>query len=157
MFALRKKSTRAFSLIELVIVVVIIGIIGAMAIPRMSRGSKGASENALRGDLAVLRSAIELYAAEHDGTYPTLTGFTAQLEAYSDFVGNTNAAKTNVFEFGPYILAVPAAPVGPSKGLKVVSNTGAAGVAWVYNETTGVIYIYDGGATDSKGVLFSAY
>ena len=75
-----RKRTRAFSLIELVIVVVIIGIIGAMAIPRMSRGSKGASENALRGDLAVLRNSIELYAAEHDGDYPTLLNFELLLE-----------------------------------------------------------------------------
>jgi general secretion pathway protein G len=157
MIALRKNNSRAFSLIELVIVVVIIGIIGAIAIPRMSRGSKGATENALRGDLAILRNSIELYAAEHDGAYPTLIGFTAQLEGYTDFNGNTNAAKTPVFEYGPYILAVPAAPVGPSRGLKTVSNTGAAGVAWVYDQATGKIFVYDGGDTDSKGVLFGTY
>lgn len=152
-----RKRTRAFSLIELVIVVVIIGIIGAMAIPRMSKGSKGASENALRGDLAVLRNSIELYAAEHDGDYPTLLNFELLLETYSDSASNPNASKTPTFEFGPYIHAIPAAPVGPSKGLTTVGGIPGAGIAWVYDAITGKIVIYDGGETDSKGVPFSSY
>lgn len=157
MIARRTQRTRAFSLIELVIVVVIIGIIGAIAIPRMSKGSKGAAENALRGDLAVLRNSIELFAAEHDGDYPTLLGIVAQLETYTDFESNTNNLKTPVFEYGPYIHSIPAAPVGPSRGLKVISDTAGPGVAWVYTPTTGNIVVYDGGDTDSKGVLFSLY
>ena len=55
------KNQKGFSLIELLIVVVIIGIIAAIAIPRMSRGSAGAANSALSGNLAVLRSAIDLY------------------------------------------------------------------------------------------------
>ena len=152
-----RKRTRAFSLIELVIVVVIIGIIGAMAIPRMSRGSKGASENVLRGDLAVLRNSIELYAAEHDGDYPTLIDFKPQLEIYSDSMGVTSVTKTISFEYGPYIRSIPAAPVGPSKGLTLIGNSAGPGIAWVYDELTGNIFIYGGGDVDSKGVLFSSY
>lgn len=152
-----RKRTRAFSLIELVIVVVIIGIIGAMAIPRMSRGSKGASENALRGNLAVLRNSIELYAAEHEGDYPTLLDFKPQLETYSDSIGGTSVSKTITFEFGPYIGAIPAASVGPSKGLTTIGGTPGPGIAWVYDELTGNIAIYGGGDVDSKGVLFSSY
>ena len=157
MTARRTHHARAFSLIELVIVVVIIGIIGAIAIPRMSKGSKGAAENALRGDLAVLRNSIELYAAEHDGDYPTLLGIVAQLETYTDFASNTNLSKTPVFEYGPYIHSIPTAPVGPSKGLKVISGSGGPSVAWVYDDVTGNIIVYDGGETDSKGVLFGLY
>src|SRR5919112_1210242 len=62
---------RGFSLIELVIVVVIIGIIAAIAIPRMSRGTAGAADSALSGNLNVLRNAIELYATEHGGKFPS--------------------------------------------------------------------------------------
>ena len=50
----RRKQSKGFSLLELVIVVVIIGIIAAIAIPRMSRGSAGAADAALTGDLAGL-------------------------------------------------------------------------------------------------------
>ena len=61
------KSPNGFSLIELVIVVVIIAIIGAIAIPKMSRGAAGANDAALSQDLAVLRSALDLYATENGG------------------------------------------------------------------------------------------
>lgn len=157
MFTQRRNHTRAFSLIELVIVVVIIGIIGAIAIPRMSKGSKGAAENALRGDLAVLRNSIELYAAEHEGDFPTVADFADQLEGFTDVNSNTNAAKTVVFEYGPYIHSIPNAPVGQSKGTAVVAALAGIGVAWVYDATTGNIFVNDGGDTDSKGVLFSTY
>ena len=73
-----KDARRAFSLIELVIVVVIIGIIGAIAIPRMSRGAAGAADSSLVADLAVMRSAIDLYKAEHGGDLPKLTTFSDQ-------------------------------------------------------------------------------
>ncbi len=69
----RYRRNSAFSLLELVIVVVIIGIIAAIAIPRMSRGARGADESALKGDLAILRNAIDLYAAEHGGNFPSGT------------------------------------------------------------------------------------
>src|ERR1051325_10386837 len=82
-----------FSLIELVIVVVIIGIIAAIAIPRLSRGSAGAADSALSGNLAVLRSAIDLYSTEHGGTYPAVATFEDQLSKYTDASGGVATAK----------------------------------------------------------------
>ena len=140
MLTMTRKNTRAFSLIELVIVVVILGIIGAIAIPRMSRGAAGASESSLRSNLAAMRSAIELYSAEHNGSYPTVANFSDQLLTYSDAAGNTNATKTAVFAYGPYLRAVPSLPVGAKAGNTGVSADGSgAGDGWVYNETTGHI------------------
>src|ERR1051326_3931793 len=60
----RSGGGRGFSLIELVVVVVILGILAAIAMPRMSRGAAGAADAALSGDLALLRSAIELYQTD---------------------------------------------------------------------------------------------
>src|SRR5436853_6693544 len=88
-----RPARQGFSLIELVIVVVIIGIIAAIAIPRLSRGSQGAADSALSGNLAVLRAAIDLYATEHGGTYPTVASFDAQLTTYTDVSGGTSASK----------------------------------------------------------------
>jgi prepilin-type N-terminal cleavage/methylation domain-containing protein len=136
---LKRGRKNGFSLVELVIVVVILGIIGAIAIPRMSRGAAGASDSGLVADLAVLRNAIELYAAEHNGTYPTVASFGAQLTTYTDTAGTANASKSAVYKFGPYLNAVPTLKVGDEAGGNVVAAAAASGVAWVYDEDTGII------------------
>ena len=69
-----------FSLIELVTVVLIIVLIAAVAIPRLIRGSRTAGAAALKRDLAALRTAIELYAAEHACGYKTLAPKARKLE-----------------------------------------------------------------------------
>jgi prepilin-type N-terminal cleavage/methylation domain-containing protein len=142
---LRKHDRkRGFSLLELVIVVVIIGIIAAIAIPRMSRGTAGASDSALSGNLAVLRNAIDLFAAEHDGKFPKLAKIETQLTQYTDASNTSDAvtAKDKDHPFGPYIRAVPKLPVGANKGLATFSGTtpiGTDAAGWYYNETTGEV------------------
>ena len=138
----------AFSLVELVIVVVIIGMIAAIAIPRISRGAKGASDSAVKGNLSILRQAIDLYAAEHGGDYPGTdeATFVSALTKKTDkdgAVGTT--AGTHIY--GPYIRGekLPPLPVGPNKGATgaIVANTGpavdedTATAGWVYNYETG--------------------
>ncbi len=136
------KNNAGFSLIELVIVVVIIGIIGAIAIPRMSRGTTGASESALISDLATLRNAIDLYAAEHGGAFPTQAKFVDQLTKLTKADGavDDGDGKTAGFIYGPYIRKIPALPVGTNKGNAGITDTlGTAGFGWAYNATTGEI------------------
>ena len=135
---------RAFSLLELVVVVVIIGIIAAIAIPRMSRGTGGAADSALAGDLAVLRNAVDLFAAEHDGKFPTLAKVTAQLTLYTDASNTTDAvaARDKDHPFGPYVRAIPKLPVGANKGKDTFTGTSPPGTdaaGWYYDETTGKI------------------
>ena len=158
------NSTRAFSLIELVIVVVIIGIIGAIAIPRLSRGAVGAADGALRGNLAVMRSAIELFAAEHEGLFPgkdssnNVEDVATQLTGYTDVNGNPNATKTTVFIYGPYLKSVPPLPVGAEKGSTTIAAAAAAGVGWIYDSATGAIKSNTtAGEQDAKGVKYSDY
>ena len=145
----RYRRNSAFSLLELVIVVVIIGIIAAIAIPRMSRGARGADESALKGDLAILRNAIDLYAAEHGGNFPSGTAavVAAQLIQYSDVQGVTSPTKdvATAKIYGPYVKAIPPLPVGtkkPDANLFVTANAAdtppAAGTdGWWYNSASG--------------------
>lgn len=156
---IRNRRSRAFSLIELVIVIVILGVIGAIAIPRMSRGASGAAESGAVSDLAILRSAIELYAAEHNGDFPVAANFEAQLTEYSDVDGNTNATKTAVFMYGPYLRAVPTQKAGPNKGSNGVTGTqGTAGAGWWYTQATGDVRINAAGTdTDSNGTAWVDY
>jgi prepilin-type N-terminal cleavage/methylation domain-containing protein len=158
-----RNRNKAFSLVELVIVVVIIGIIGAIAIPRLSRGAAGASDSAVKGDLTILRSAIDLFASEHSGTFPGLDTAgnvvdpVLQLTTYTDETGKTNAAKTAVYIYGPYIKAIPALPVGANKGNTGLAATAGAGVGWLYTQATGAITTSTTTEADAKGTLYNTY
>jgi general secretion pathway protein G len=146
---MNRRNRAGFSLIELVIVVVIIAVIGAIAIPRMSRGAAGAADSALVGDLAVLRNAIDLYAAEHGGEFPGDDGAGAldasvlvnQLTQFSTNAGATSATKDATHIYGPYLRKIPPLPVGTNKG-KTAIHAGALGTAnfgWQYTLSTGGI------------------
>jgi prepilin-type N-terminal cleavage/methylation domain-containing protein len=134
-----KKRRSGFSLLELVIVIVIMGIVAAVAIPRMSRGSAGAADAALSGNLSVLRNAIDLYAGEHNGTYPAVATIVAQLTTYSTDAGTTQATKDATHIYGPYLRKVPGLPVGAEKGSDSIAAAAATGVGWVYTVASGAI------------------
>jgi prepilin-type N-terminal cleavage/methylation domain-containing protein len=173
-----KKAFRGFSLVELVIVIVIIGIIAAIAIPRVSRGSRGAGESALASNLSILRNAIELYASEHDGTFPAANSdgtnaagseaaFENQLTQYTKLNGAVKATydSVNGFVYGPYLRkGIPPAPVGAKKGESTVSIETLAATAltaddttgWLYNSATGQILI-NSTDSDESGTTYDSY
>ena len=157
MFRSKQRSRRGFSLLELVIVVVIIGIIAAIAIPRMSRGSAGATDSAIPGDLAVLRNAIDLYAAEHGGTTPTEGGVVNQLTQYTDAAGDAQVGKDGTHIYGPYIRKVPPLPVGAKKGATGIAAADGAGIGWIYTAATGDIRTNTTVEADAAGKLYKDY
>lgn len=152
-------ARRGFSLIELVIVVVIIGIIGAIALPRMSRGAAGAADSSLVADLAVMRNAVDLYQAEHGGSYPALATFVDQMTTYSDLNGATSATKDNTHFLGPYLRSVPQLKVGSNKGqTAIVATQGGTTAGWVYDATTGTVSAnLPDTEADARGVQYNAY
>jgi prepilin-type N-terminal cleavage/methylation domain-containing protein len=154
-----------FSLIELVIVVVIIGVLAAIAVPRLSRGASGAADSAVSSNLATMRAAIDLYATEHGGTYPTLAAFDTQLTQFTDASGTTSTTKTATAIYGPYLRKVPPLPVGPT-GYKNTTTVmdgssgtpGTSAGAWFYNATTGDIRANLADAVqDVSGKSYNAY
>jgi len=153
-----RRRRGGFSLLEVVIVVAIIAILAAIGIPRMSRGSKGANESALSGDLAVLRNAIDLYAAEHGGAFPKATDIINQLTQYTDITGATSVTKTATAIYGPYIRTIPPLPVGDNKGKSGISaNAGDAGIGWVYVEASGTIKANTTAEVDDAGKAYNTY
>ena len=147
-----KTKTRGFSLVELVIVVVIIGVIAAIAVPRISRGAKGAGESALLGSLAGIRNAIDMYAAEHGGTWPGAGGLEATfLDQMNEKTNAAGVPGTGAgFIFGPYLRrGMPPVPVGPNVGARGIlmlnaaqwalspTNESRADMGWAYNYETG--------------------
>lgn len=154
----RRRGNQGFSLLELVIVVVILGIIAAIAVPRMSRGSAGAADSALSANLAVMRNAIDLFAAEHNGDLPTLAAIANQLTKYSDASGAAQDGRDDTHIYGPYLRKVPPVPVGPEKGKTGFTDlAGTADFGWVYNAATGEVKANTTTEKDQANKLYSDY
>jgi len=150
-------KTKGFTLVEILIVVVILGILAAIVIPQFTEASTEAKLSSLCTDLQTLRSQIELYKIQHNDNPPDFANFVAQMTTYSDISGATNAAKTPVFCYGPYMQKVPVNQFNnklDATGIHgLLDSTGTVGDdvgSWEYDETVGSIYPDD--AYDQDGV-----
>jgi prepilin-type N-terminal cleavage/methylation domain-containing protein len=160
----RPQRRAGFSLIELVIVAVIIGIVAAIAIPRIGTSSAAANEAAFKSNLSLLREAIDRYAADHTGAFPTCdalggnkTTIMLQLTQYTDDAGNYSASKSSTHQFGPYLREIPALTVGGRKGQAKISTSDGSTVGWVYSPVTGSLTGNTEGAVDKLGRAYASY
>ena len=143
--ALRYVPKLASSLVELVIVVVILGIIAAIALARLPSGSEAAKSAALEASLEGVRSAIGIFAAEHNGRTPDLDengnkdlvgdNFAERLVKKTDINGVVDPAGS----YGPYLATFPP---NPFNGLNTVRIGGTAPGknthGWYLDQITGV-------------------
>ena len=150
-------ASRGFSLLELIVVVVVIGIVAAIAIPRLSRGAAGATEAAVASDLTSLRKALDLFQAEHNGSFPDATNVAAQLTQYTDITGAVSPTKDAAHLYGPYIRSIPPLPVGLRKGQNGIAAADGATIGWIYNAAAGMIQTNTTTETDSSGNLYTSY
>lgn len=67
----RTYSRRGFTLIELMIVICIISILALIMIPNMVRGRDAAKLSSCKSNLRNMASAMESYAGDNSGMYPS--------------------------------------------------------------------------------------
>jgi general secretion pathway protein G len=129
-----RQHPSGFTLIELVVVVMIIGILAAIAAPRLLDTTGRANDGAARQSLAVIRNAIDTFAAQHSGALPGADG--GETTFKSDLVSYLRGAD------------FPKCPVGAAKNNVVRMISGSISVAasvsgtdttqsWVYHYETG--------------------
>ena len=68
----RRRSLRAFTLIELLAVIAIIGVLAALAVGSISKIRESARRSTCSSNLRQIGAAFQLYAAENRGLYPAV-------------------------------------------------------------------------------------
>ncbi|NLS93710.1 MAG: type II secretion system protein [Planctomycetaceae bacterium] len=119
------KTRKGFTLIELVVVVMIIGILVAIAAPKMLNITGEATDSSVRMSLNVVRDAIETYASQNAGVYPTAASDTAFKEALKPYLRGV---------FPKSLVGTKDSTVTMSTDDPLAAN-GSSG--WMYNGTTG--------------------
>ena len=145
----------AFTLVETLIVVAILGILAAVVIPAFRDYTTKAKESAAKESLFILRSAIERYAAQHNGVPPGYPG------------DNTDAPPLyGAFYIGlvrnNYISEIPK---NPFNGLQIIQMIGddetfpeapTGNYGWVYQPQSKTIRL-DWPGADSREVNYFDY
>lgn len=136
---------RGFTLVELVIVVVILGVLAAVAIPAAGSAGRQARLRSLHADTRELQTAIERYAAEHQGLTPahgpdgSVDGsgdeFARRLTELTDDLGQSGVGAI----FGPYLREVPRNPFSGCGSVRIDGDAAAQHCSWRFDTARGTI------------------
>ena len=132
-----RKQEDGFTLVELVMVVIIIATIAAIIIPKFIDQVTQAKISTTKANLGTMRSAVELYAADHSGTYPS----TDLTELLSNYTGTTYVRRM---------------PVDGISTVSAVVNTQANAGGWYYNATNHEA-LPNLQTTDANGTAYTEY
>lgn len=167
------RDQSGFTLIEMLVVVIILGILAMIIVPQITVSTQDARLNTLQTNLNSVRSAIEVYAAQHGNRYPgvyaetdgtTLTAtdaaariaFLAQLTQFTNANGQVQATKDATFKYGPYLKigSLPTNPFNEDTDVVCVFNqnditaarTASGTQGWRYYAPIGVFFANDSAA-----------
>ena len=168
------KNQSGFTLIEMLVVVIILGILAMIIVPQITVSTEDARLSTLQTNLNGIRSAIEIYAAQHGNRYPGVyseadgitltatdaaakTAFLAQLTQFTDINGQISATPSPVFKYGPYVKSstLPQNPYNDSSDVVVdfdqndvtaARAPAGAGEGWQYFAPIGVFFANDSAA-----------
>ena len=102
------RNSKGFTLIELMIVIVILGVLALVAMPSYFEMRAAAKEGVVKSNMHTVQLAVEDFAADHDGTYPTAADAQAVIALMPGGV-----SPTNPFTGNPSNIAWGALPAMP--------------------------------------------
>ena len=125
-------TSRAFTLIEVLIVVVILGILAAIVVPQFSNATEQATMGGTHDQLAKIRETIGVYYGRNQNAWPDIQpgigtwgqvlgpGYMREVPT-NLWVGNSDAGRTIVHGAGP-------------------DGAYQSGYGWIYNPATGDLW-----------------
>ncbi len=157
----RRAGERGFTLVELLIVVIILSILAVVVVPQFANTTDDARLSAAQTAVGNMRSAIDLYFAQH-AEYPSRNGdgtnaanstlaFTWQLSRYTNSTGDAVLTADPNHSYGPYLKKeeIPLEPLTDLATLEIESASAALGMTanvadpggWKFNNQTGQFII----------------
>jgi general secretion pathway protein G len=163
----------AFTLYEVLIVVVLLGILAAVVLPSFTGYTVSARESAVKDTLMTMRTQIEFYRMQHDGTLPGYMNGNPISEMLLElqFIATTtvtgavspSTTPTSPYLYGPYVKKLPENPFNNLTNIAYVAEATAFSAVvdgtssgWLYKKETGD-FVINWTGMDSKGVYFYDY
>ena len=149
MFKIDKNRKRGFTLIELLVVVAIIGILSSVVLASLNTARAKARDAQRISNFEQIRTALNLYASDNGGSFPTGGYYTTWSGCGSSGVDWQTLATM----LHPYISTLPFDPAGHSAGCP---SSDTYWYAYVSNFNSAAIYSSSGfeGTCLGKTILF---
>ena len=152
---------------------VLLGILAAVLFPTLKGQASTARESSAKDSLNTMRTQIELYKMDHDGTLPGYANGNPVSEFFLkyQFIGTTTVVgavnpstiPNAPYLYGPYIKKMPQNPYNNLTNIIYVAEAMLFSAAvdgtssgWLYKKETGE-FIINWAGTDSKGINFYDY
>lgn len=102
-----------FTLIELLVVIAIIGILSAVVVASLNTAKSNANEARRLSDIRQIRHALELYANDHGGAFPSTSGTIVCLgmNPAETCWGGTSGSEALNAALAPYLSKIPRDPI----------------------------------------------
>lgn len=109
-----RNNRGGFTLIELLVVVAIISLLSSVVLASLNSARAKARDARRLQDLEQIRNALNLYASDHDGAYPTGGGYyTLYIDGQYSSTNSWTLLQDNFLK--PYISNLPVDPLGPNR------------------------------------------